>query len=323
MIDRSEASPSADPSITIITPSFRGDLEAFVRLSESFDRFASEEFVHLAIVPNGDLALFEQASAPRTQFLTYDKLMPSRFLRVPKVLNPLRSGRDIWLSPRLRLPVRGWIMQQILKLAAARSAGTELIAFLDSDGFFLRPFSAADFYLDGLPRLYAKYGQVTDLALYETWYDVSARLLGVNRADFAGDNYVGDVVVWTRSNVEGLIRHLEQRYNRPWWVTLGNTLHFSEYLLYGIYVDHVLKEKAGQSPTEEPICLIAWYHDLHRQEERDAFVAMVEPRHVAVIVQSTDRLPAEVRDELITALQDQAALQTQDRADPGTPPRGN
>ena len=27
---------------------------------------------------------------------------------------------------------------------------------MDSDGFFLRPFSAADLYLDGRPRLYVR-----------------------------------------------------------------------------------------------------------------------------------------------------------------------
>ncbi len=284
--------------LTIITPSFRGDLPLFARLHQSLSVMAGPEVHHLVVVPGRDRGAFAPFAGPRTRIVPEEEVLPTRFWRLPKAFTRLTSGRNIWLTTRT-LPIRGWILQQILKVAAPALAETEALLFADSDVFFLRPVTADALWRDGRLRLTHEAGVTGHFAAHRKWYASAERLLGVARAGYFGDNYVADLITWRRSNVLGFRAFLEQRYGRPWWVVLGNTLHFSEYTLYGIYVDHVLKEGGGHWRTPEYLAHASWGYAFDTAEQRMAFLDDVKPHHLACSLQSQSGIPLEIRNELL------------------------
>jgi hypothetical protein len=53
-------------------------------------------------------------------------------------------------------PVRGWILQQVIKLAAVAASGDDAVLVVDSDVEFVRPFTAEMFVRDGRVRFFRK-----------------------------------------------------------------------------------------------------------------------------------------------------------------------
>src|SRR5450756_1724421 len=95
----------------IVTPTYAPDLPLFAELHQSVLKHTSESTVHHVVVSPRDLALFRQFAGPRCRVLTIQDLLPSTFIALP--------GRPLWVHRRRPLPpVRGWVMQQVLKVAA-------------------------------------------------------------------------------------------------------------------------------------------------------------------------------------------------------------
>ena len=57
-------------------------------------------------------------------------------------------------------PIRGWILQQVIKLAAVAASEVDVVVLVDSDIEFLRPFSSETFMKRGVVRFYRKPGEV-------------------------------------------------------------------------------------------------------------------------------------------------------------------
>ena len=52
--------------------------------------------------------------------------------------------------------MRGWILQQVLKLAAVAASEDDVVLLVNSDVEFLRPFTVETFVRDGVVRFYSK-----------------------------------------------------------------------------------------------------------------------------------------------------------------------
>ena len=59
--------------------------------------------------------------------------------RLQRFVIPFRAGRNIWMGPRTP-PVRGWLVQQLAKLALTRVADNEVLVHADSDIVLTRRF---------------------------------------------------------------------------------------------------------------------------------------------------------------------------------------
>jgi hypothetical protein len=95
-------------------------------------------FEHWIIVDRGDLPLFRSLQSNRTTVLTKEDVLPVWVHRVDTLKLGLRS--NIWLQARGR-PIRGWLLQQLVKLAVARTLTADVLLHADSDVVLLRPFS--------------------------------------------------------------------------------------------------------------------------------------------------------------------------------------
>ena len=98
--------------IEIITCSYRPDLERCRRLCESVERFVSRDVFHTLIVPQRDLALFAPLANGRRRVLAVQQVLPGNFRQLP-------LGEKWWMDSH-GWPVRGWVLQQLVKLSVNR-----------------------------------------------------------------------------------------------------------------------------------------------------------------------------------------------------------
>src|SRR5260370_1264175 len=97
--------------MAVITKSFAPDFELCAALNKSVLDNSPDTVQHHIIVPRSDLKLFGRLAGPRTQIRCEADLLPRMFVRVPFVNITVNLSRPF-------PPVRGWIQQQVVKLAA-------------------------------------------------------------------------------------------------------------------------------------------------------------------------------------------------------------
>ena len=116
---------------------------------------------------------------------------------------PGRKG--LWLSLKAP-PVRGWIIQQILKIGAVDAIPERTLVFCDSDTAFFRHFDRNNLLVDGKVGL-IDVDFVTDEK--RRWTATARRLLGLSPHGGVVRNHVGNMICWNRETVKAM-----QRANR-------------------------------------------------------------------------------------------------------------
>src|SRR4051794_25344950 len=106
------AQPRDADDLAVVTPSFRHDADLFADLHESVLANTAPGVVHHVVVPPSDASLFKQYEGARCRVWTHRDLLPRYCLSVP-----YSSGLTLTLR-RPWLPVRGWVVQQLMKIAA-------------------------------------------------------------------------------------------------------------------------------------------------------------------------------------------------------------
>jgi hypothetical protein len=264
-----------DPSFAICTISYAPDFERCALLARSIERFVTPPVTHYIVVDRVDFGLFRRLAGPRTKVLVTADF-------VPRWLKQLPFMRRWWVSLKT-LPVRGWILQQAVKLALSEVLSEDVLVHVDSDVVFVRPFCLGSFVRGGLVRLYRVPGDGR-LASQAAWHRTALRLVGQPPSDYSGARYIDNLIPWRRDNVLKLWKHLEQISGRPWIETILRQVHFSEYILYGVFVDRILAGQSGH--YEDPISVSHSYwgqrpmSDVQLRE----FLAEIRPEHVAVMI---------------------------------------
>ena len=304
---------TSNPSVEILTLSYRGDFEVCRLLCESVDRFLPADIVHHLVVPGADLELFSALTSPRRRLTAEEALLPRWFRRMPmppprwrKLLRLPR--RNIYFTP-FSLPVRGWIAQQIMKISAAAKSSADIVVHVDSDTVIVRPITGTTLMDHGRVTLYRD-PKPSGHASHALWQQSAGQLLGLRPQTFYGGEYIDSFVVWKTSVARDLIAHLANVSRRNWIVALARTKHFSEYVLYGVYADHVAGlEQAGLQSTTHSPCHSIWEGDALSEQDIDAFVNAVQPHHVACLIQSTLSESLDARKRIFARVTAQAARQ--------------
>ena len=131
--------------LAVITPSFAPDFELCADLHRSVLEYSPDSVHHHMIVPQRDLMLFGRLAGSRTQIQCEADLLPRSFVPVPFSKFTVNLGRPF-------PPVRGWILQQVLKLAAVAASEDDVVLLVDSDIEFLRQFAVETFVRNGVVR---------------------------------------------------------------------------------------------------------------------------------------------------------------------------
>ncbi|KAA9135531.1 DUF6492 family protein [Microbacterium caowuchunii] len=285
------------PTLEIITPSYRPDRELCGDLARSVRRFAPEGTRHTIIVPPSDLAHFRPLEHEGATIVTTRDVMPRGFFRLPIA--------NVWLSAGAPLPpVRGWIAQQIVKLQAAAQSTADAVLVADSDVEFVRPFSLADYLIDGRIPLYRLEGAVSaHLPLHMRWDDVSRRLLGLppehspRRAD-----YICWPCLWDPDVVRATLDQVERVTGDRWAVAVGRELHFSEMVLYGVYAEQHVASEERMPFTADMRC--PSFSDERALDETALadFIRTVRAADVAVMISAKSGTDLDLRRRMIGAL---------------------
>ena len=184
-------------------------------------------------------------------------------------------------------PLRGWHVQQLRRIAFAQTATEDTLIYCDSDVVFLKPFDCGAFRQDGLTRLYRRNGgmhSLVDLG-HREWSANAARALGLPAEQTSEHDYITTLIAWRRESVLGMLGHIETVHGKPWIETVAADRRFSECILYGRYVDEVLKGE-GHFHDDRALCHVLWFGRALDTAGMEDFIAEMEPYQVAIGIQS-------------------------------------
>ena len=229
----------------LITPSYKPDFGRCRLLAESVDKYAVSQIHHYVIVDRKDFKLFQQLENSNRTVITVESILPWWIQKIPI----LKNGWFSWKT----LPLRNWLIQQIVKLEIANHITEDIFVFVDSDVAFIKPFDYQHFVRDSKVRLFR------ESIFPSAFFNLNSQLIWCSKANFLlglppmrkidSQNpfigYIGNLITWKRNNVLLLRQHIEKITQKSWLKAIAECGTISEYILYGIFVDCILKENSG------------------------------------------------------------------------------
>ncbi|WP_309067625.1 DUF6492 family protein [Microbacterium sp.] len=283
-------------TLELITPSYAPDFELCRDLVASARRFAPPGTRHRLLVPRRDLGLFAQLRGDGVEVHDVAEVLPRTLRRVP--------GWNGWIDVGAPWPpVRGWVAQQLVKLAATASSTADEVLVVDSDVVFVRPFGALS--PDDGELLY-RLPHVVDSRLprHILWDDVSRRLLGLPASEAPTRH---DYICWPCPWSPRVVRMMLERISAvaggaPWARVIGRELHVSEMVLYGVFVDEVLARQTRVVHTDDTRCLTQPDEITFDRPQMRAFLDGLRPSDTAVMVSAKSGTAMDLRREEIARI---------------------
>jgi hypothetical protein len=274
----------------VLTPSFRGDADLFADLHESVLANTAPAVVHHVVVPPSDAKLFRPFESLRCRVWTHRDLLPRYCVSVPHADGLTLSLRRPWR------PIRGWVAQQIMKIAGTAAIDARAVLIIDSDAVLLREPSLAELTHDGRLGHFRKDGAVTPgMDRHLLWHDVARRLLGVpGSVSPPAPDYISPISIWDPTVVRSLIEHIEDSTGRDWLDAVAGELHVSEFVIYGVFVDHVL---GGVAPFTQPLCHNYYERTPLSETDARAFADQMPSKALGAMISSHSRTSRAVRRE--------------------------
>ena len=233
--------------LAIVTTSYKNDLEWCRILCESIDRFVPAGIMHYLFVEERDIGLFRSLENDRRRIISQNEIIPGWMLRIPFRI----GGHNFRISP-VTLPVRGWIAQQVVKLGIFEVLDEDVFLCLDSEAFFFRPFDPSALFR-GEEVMMVRHEEHWDWPNAKVYYSAAHNLLGIEPDGNPMKRYMSVQFVFRKEVLIELAEKLKAKSMfRSWKIPLFNTPRFSEYTLYGIFVERVMGFKnSGHFPARE------------------------------------------------------------------------
>ncbi|WP_245414159.1 DUF6492 family protein [Nitratireductor sp. StC3] len=283
---RNEAPAAAQAVGTsaLVTASYAPDFERCRLLCETIDRHVTGHSRHYILVAHADVPLFRALETTNRVVIDERDILPAWLRVVPDPTSLFR--RKFWLSMRTK-PLRGWHVQQLRRIAIAAHADEDALVYCDSDVVILKDFDCARFWKDGQVRLFRR-----DDALrgpvdgdQKIWSENAARVLGIEAPAVAPHDYIATFIAWRRDAVVSMCERIERISGRHWVAAIGAERKFSECMIYGRYVDEVIKGR-GHFLSGEELCRVYWRGPRLTSATVRAFVDGMDPGQVAIGMQS-------------------------------------
>ncbi len=284
-------------SIALVTSSYRGDLERCRLLCDSVDRFVTGHAIHYILVEAADLAAFRVFEGPKRRVVCERDILPVWLRPIP---DPLDRRRRLWLSP-FGLPLRGWHVQQLRRIAMGAALAEDVLVSLDSDVVFVRPFDVGHFRQGEAVRFYRRAEGLAAVeparrAEHERWARRAARLLGLAREPVPAATYITTLIAWRRDTVRDMLARIARTTHRPAMMALVSSRALSECTIYGRFVDEAEERPERHVATDERLCAVYWDGPPLDEAGLERFLTGLSREQVALGLQSfTGTDPAIIR----------------------------
>jgi hypothetical protein len=276
--------------LAVLTPSFRGDARLFEDLHNSVLANTDPSVMHHVVVPPSDAHLFRCYEGARCRVWTHRDLLPRCYVSLPYASGLTLSLKRPWP------PVRGWVVQQIMKLAGAAAIDARAVLIIDSDAVLLREPALDQFTHNGCLRHFRWDDAVRPgMDRHVRWLNVARRLLGVSGIVSApAPDYISPIMVWDPAVVRSLLEHIANSTGENWMDAIARQLHISEFVIYGVFMDHVL---GNIPPFEGPLCHNYYERTPLTPADARAFAGQVPSDALGAMISSHSHTPHEVRRE--------------------------
>ena len=242
--------------VALLTPSYGRDLELCALLCESVDRHVGSFSKHYLLVPDSDVSLFAHFESERRSVLVASEFLPNWLRPLPRIIQ--RKRRQYWWSFRTK-PVSGWHVQQLLKIAATISLPHRRYCILDSDIVFYRDFDLARFeHPNSIPLLHMPDEVTPAQVRHAPWVETSHQLLGLPAPSFPAADFIGHIMFWDQETTRAMASRIEAVTGLDWVDALCRTREFSEYMLYGYFVQSESDFADTHTPTARTPCVSYW-----------------------------------------------------------------
>ncbi|MGH3864452.1 DUF6492 family protein [Actinokineospora sp.] len=280
--------------LAVVTPSYAPDVDLFAELHRSVLRHTGDRVTHHVIVADIDRGLFARFAGPRCRLWTASELLPRRYLPLP------RSGMRI-NARRPWPPVRGWVMQQALKIATTAALDAEVVLMADSDVVLVRDITAATFVTEGRLQLYRLPAAVHEgMADHIRWHHVARSLLGLPPdQELPLPDYVSALNVWSPGVVRAMQRQVEEVTGRSWIDAFTRRLQISEFILYGVFVDKIAMADERALPGNSTICHNYWDTQPLDSARALAFADQLGDDAVGMMISAKSNTPRDIRHSAI------------------------
>jgi hypothetical protein len=275
--------------MAVMTKSYAPDFELCAALNRSVLDNSPDSICHRIVVPKADFHLFSRLAGARTQICNEAALLPRTFIRLPFKNLTINLARPF-------PPIRGWIQQQAIKMAALAASTEEVVLLADSDMEFVQPFTADMFFRDGAVRFFRDPGTIgAELGRHMVWHRVARELLGLPPAQPPFADYISSPLAWDPKIVQQMLNRVESTTGLSWATAIAARLDFSECVLYGLFVDEVIGAPGNAFASNDPLCAVYWDQTPLNSDTANKFARRVRPTDVAAVIQSNSHTPTDIR----------------------------
>lgn len=269
----------------IVTMSYKDDFEECRLLCKSIDRYVPQEVWHYIFVRDGDLKLFKSLEGERRIILPESSVLPWWSINLP-----FRFMRHYFRISPFTMPVRGWIVQQIVKLSVWKVIDARFDVFLnvDSECVFMKPFNP-NVLLNGKGELGIYREEMNrksgkSLLQAHKQFCVSAKkLLGLDEIVEEIEKYfcIASVVAFRRDTLMEVCDEIgKNHWSRNYQMALMNTYRFSEYFLYANYVYHKSKLKGHFELKDDYFSMLKYSSFVQTERLKDEIERILSKEHV-------------------------------------------
>ena len=278
-------------SVALLTPTYGRDLKLCTLLCESVDRHVTSFSKHYLLVPDCDLSLFSHFESERRSVLPASMFLPDWLRPLPRIIQ--RKRRQYWWSFRAK-PASGWHVQQLIKIAATMSLPHERYCILDSDIVFFRDFDLARFeYPNSIPLLKMPDEVTSKQIRHARWVETSHQLLGLPAPSLPAADFIGHIIFWDQQTARAMAAKIETVTQLHWVEALCRTREFSEYMLYGYFVesDRALSKRHTVAPRTQ--CVSYWDQPKLSKSDLNQLLCRANKDDVAFSVASFSGTPVQ------------------------------
>jgi Family of unknown function (DUF6492) len=277
--------------VALLTPTYGRDLELCTLLCESVDRHVTSFSKHYLLVPDCDVSLFAHFESERRTVLPASQFLPHWLRPLPRIVQ--RKRRQYWWSFRTK-PVNGWHVQQLIKIAATISLPHQRYCILDSDIVFFRDFDLARFeYPNSIPLLSMPNEVTSGQIRHARWVETSHQLLGLPTPPLPASDFIGHIIFWDRQTARALASKIEAVTGLDWAEALCRIREFSEYMLYGYFVQNDARFAGRHTLCPRTQCVSYWDQPKLNKDELNQLLCRADKDDVAFSVASFSGTPVQ------------------------------